>query len=179
MITAKLEGVSEFNRDMQKVIRRSNISTDIAIKKIAMDLLANILKAPPKGRHPVKTGRSRAAWYPSLVGLNKGLAGVKTKRNLSNFDFNKNVKGVSKVSEGKRKGEFVDKSKGLTRLNKYIEMINNVSYIIFLEYGWSAQAPFGMVRISMRKMRGKLPKELDDGYRREWNKLFWKTRTPK
>ncbi len=57
-------------------------------------------------------------------------------------------------------------------------MINNVDYIIFLEYGWSAQAPFGMVRISMRKIRGLLPKELDDSYRRDWNKIFWKTVTP-
>ena len=171
MVKVDLE-TKKFNRDMQKVIRQANIDTDLSIKKIGFDLLANILKAPPKGRHPVDTGRSRAAWHPSLIGLNKGLAGVKTKRNLSNFDFNKNVKDKNRVSDGKRKGEFVDKSRGFTRLNKYIEMINNVSYIIFLEYGWSAQAPFGMVRISMRKMRGKLPKELNDSFRRGWNKYF-------
>ena len=53
MITAKLEGTKEFNRDMNRFIRASNLSTDIAIKKIAFDLLGNILKAPPKGRHPV------------------------------------------------------------------------------------------------------------------------------
>ena len=58
---------------------------------------------------------------------------------------------------------------------KYVELINNVKYILFLEYGSSDQAPFGMVRISMRKLRGRLPKDLGDEFRKDWNRIVNKT----
>jgi hypothetical protein len=39
-------------------------------------------------------------------------------------------------------------------------ILNIVSYIVFLEFGWSKQAPKGMVRISMEEMRVKLVQAL-------------------
>jgi len=52
-----------------------------------------------------------------------------------------------------------------------VELINGVPYILFLEYGSSLQAPAGMVRISMRKMTGRMPKELNQEFLTEWNKF--------
>jgi len=37
---------------------------------------------------------------------------------------------------------------------------NDVEYVIYLEYGWSRQAPLGMVRISMAEMAAKVRKLL-------------------
>jgi len=105
----------------------------------------------------VDTGRARAAWYTSM----KGLAGQ--------FDFSSGVGDENKVAEGKKQGKFIDKTKN--RFNKYVELINAVKYILFLEFGSSQQAPGGMVRISMRKMRGKLPKSLGKEYKKDWNKI--------
>lgn len=107
----------------------------------------------------VDTGRARAGWYASAQGLGKSL------------DFSSGIKGDNKVSEGKKKGSYKEKLSGFS--NKYIEMINGVSYIIYLEYGWSKQAPTGMVRISMRQMRGKLAKNyLSPEFKANWNKYF-------
>jgi hypothetical protein len=106
------------------------------------------------GRHPVRTGRARAGWYPSVVGLG------------GNFDFSSGLKDDDDTARGKREGSFINKLKNSS--NKYVVLINSVRYIVYLEYGHSKQAPFGMVRISMRKMRGALPDMLDETFQKDW-----------
>lgn len=44
---------------------------------------------------------------------------------------------------------------------------NDVPYIVYLEYGWSKQAPKGMLRINLRRYR----KNLQDRIRRRLAKL--------
>lgn len=156
MITFELE-TTEFNRRVNSFLRRTNIPAGKAIKKIGFDLLSHILRPEPYNRHPVKTGRARAGWYASTSGLGK------------QFNFESGVREESRVSEGKTKGSFNDATK--SKLNPYIEMINGVDYIVWLEYGSSEQAPAGMVRVSMRKMRGALPKELDKELIKEFKKF--------
>lgn len=161
-----------FNRAVNRFAKKANVSTEVVIKKIAFDLLSLILTGlPPSsdvsipnassvtGKHPVDTGRARAGWFASVEGLGKSF----------NFDSGVNTDSNG-VSVGKKEGRFVDKTKA--RLNKWVELINIVKYIIFLEYGYSKQAPAGMVRISMRKMRGKMPKTLGKKFLKEWNKIF-------
>ena len=157
MITLDVE-TREFNKAIKKFMKKSDLSTTIILKEMAFDLLSWILTPPPHRKHPTDTGRARAAWYPSI----KGLGGQ--------FDLSKNVDPAnSQVSKGKREGEFKDSTKSV--VNKYIEMINGVHYIIYLEYGHSQAAPAGMVRISMRKMRGKMPKALNKEFLKQWNKI--------
>lgn len=147
----------EFNSWMREVITRNRVSTELGIKKVALDLLTNILEPEPYGRHPIDTGRSRAAWHPSMEGLD------------GKFNFESGIRSdKSKVSEGIQEGSFIDNTKGLTS-DKWVELINAVSYILFLEYGHSQSAPIGMVRISMRKMMGRLPAEINERFIRDWN----------
>ena len=164
----------KFNDALKKFIKRTDISAEKVIRKIAFDLLAGIISGLPKadkfsipdtggitGRHPVDTGRARAAWYPSVVGLG------------GTFDFSSRVKNEkSQVEKGKKEGGFKNNLKNVFG-EKYVELINGVPYILFLEYGHSAQAPAGMVRISMRKMTGKMPKALDEEFLNEWNKFYF------
>ena len=155
MIDAKMTmETQKFNSWLNKTIKSHNVSTGVAIKKIGFDLLENILRPEPYGRHPIDTGRSQAGWYASVKGLGK--------------DYN--FGSGPGVEQGKREGSFVDKT-GALFSNKYIEFINGVRYIVYLEYGHSEQAPAGMVRISMRKMTGKLPKEINDRFKKDWNKF--------
>jgi len=163
MITMKME-TAAFNKQLRAFMKKTNISTDKVIRKVALDLLSNILRPEPYGTHAVDTGRARAGWYMSAVGLG------------NKMDFTSRVKTTSKsgkgitlggVEQGKREGKFTAKLGPMT-LNKYVEMVNGVDYIVYLEYGWSKQSPFGMVRISMRKMRGVLPKELSKEYKKDW-----------
>jgi hypothetical protein len=142
----------EFNMHVQQFARKYPDRARIIIKKFALDLLARIVK-----RTPVDTGRARAAWYPSMValGLNVPLATEGTK--------------AAEIAKGKSEGSYKDRTKrpGLM----YIDLINGVRYIVYLEYGYSGQAPFGMVRISMRQMRGgKLPKDLGARMRKDWKR---------
>lgn len=146
----------KFNAALRKFMVKSKLSEDKIIRKVAFDLLSNMLQPEPYGKYPVLHGQSRAGWYASVQGLGK------------KFDFGKGLKADSKVEEGKSQGRFKSK---LTGSNKYVELINGVNHTIFLEYGHSAAAPMGFIRISMRKMRGKLPKELGKAYRDDWNAI--------
>ena len=161
----------KFNAAIKKFAAKSELSTEKVIRKIAFDLLAGILSGLPKangftipntagvtGRHPVLTGRARAAWYASVVGLG------------GNFNFDSGIKDKNEVSRGKKEGAFKNNLKSFIG-EKYVTLINSVPYILFLEYGSSQTAPSGMVRISMRKMTGRMPKELNQEFLTEWNKF--------
>jgi hypothetical protein len=85
-----------------------------------------------------------------------------------NFSEGKNIK-PNEVEKGKQEGDFKNNLKAMRM--KYVDLINGVNYIMPLEYGYSKQAPAGMVRISMMKMRKVLPDMLDAQFLHEWNKL--------
>jgi len=161
----------KFNAAIKKFAAKSELSTEKVIRKIAFDLLAGILSGLPKannftipntegitGRHPVLTGRARAAWHASVIGLG------------GNFNFSSGVKGLNEVARGKKEGTFKNNLKNFVG-EKYVIFINNVPYILFLEYGSSLSAPAGMVRISIRRMTGRMPKELNQEFINEWNKF--------
>uniref|UniRef100_A0A6M3LEC0 Putative tail protein n=1 Tax=viral metagenome TaxID=1070528 RepID=A0A6M3LEC0_9ZZZZ len=176
----KLE-TQEFNKALKKFMAKSDVDSGKVIKKIAFDLLGNIIGDLPtektfdldtralaearghpiSGRHPVDTGRARAGWYASI----KGLGG--------NFDFTKpgpeNNINSNKVALGQKEGDFIDNTKALSM--KYVDLINGVDYILYLEYGYSMQAPAGMVRIGMRSMYGVLPKVMGKQFLADWNQL--------
>ena len=161
----------KFNQAIKAFAAKSNLSTEKVIRKIAFDLLAGILSGLPEakgftipntrgitGRHPVDTGRARAAWYASIQGLG------------GNFDFDSGIKGKNAVAQGKKEGSFKNNLKSFVG-EKYVELINGVPYILFLEYGSSLTAPAGMVRISMRKMTGRMPKKLNQEFLAEWKRF--------
>ena len=81
----------------------------------------------------------------------------------------------SQVDQEKREGEFIEHL-GPEHRQKWVELVNGCPYIIFLEYGHSKlSAPYGIVRVSMRKMRGeeRLPWMLGKAYREAWNKFYF------
>ena len=149
-----------FNRHIHKFMAKSGLSIDIVLKKFAFDLLARIIK-----KNPVDTGRSRAAWYISfekLGNLSPDMLGMPKTSNERSYPEG--------VSTGRAEGSFVDHTTG--HLIKYVDIINGVDYIIYLEYGHSDQAPIGMVRLSMRELRkGVLPKEITQKIRQDWKML--------
>lgn len=155
MITCEME-MAKFNARLVKFMAASNIATDKILRKTAFDLLANIIRPYPNGTHPVDTGRARAGWYASMKGLG-----------LHNVNLSSGLKSNSKVSIGKREGKYKE-FMGLTKWDKGIEMINGVNYILYLEYGHSKQAPYGMVRISIRKMKYSYFKNMEAGLIEKW-----------
>jgi len=153
MFTLKVE-TERFNRSLKSFIRKSNLDSKIVLMRYAHDLLKKIME-----HNPVLHGRSRAAWYPSMKGL-----GVQ-------FDLEQKVEAPSETSKGRTEGEFKLLPAGPM---VWIELINACPYVIYLEYGHSAKAPHGMVRISMREMTGrKLPANMSQRYRKLWNQFHF------
>jgi hypothetical protein len=180
----------EFNKALKKFIKQSDIAAGKVVRKVAFDLLGTIIgglpgkgdfnlksekgtyRSGPKtynfknptrfitGRHPVDTGRARAGWHASMKGLQPTMA--------DRFNWSKGVKtkNAAAIEKGKGEGKFVDGSK---KRNPYVELINNVPYIINLEYGSSRQAPAGMIRIAMRSWRGALSEVMGNEFLAEWN----------
>jgi len=155
MITLDID-TSRLNYRVTKFIQQSGLSARVVIKKTGADLLRNIIRPEPYGRHPVWSGRARAGWYMSMKALNVtvGLEG--------------GLKAPSQVSLGKAEGGFIDR---LSDPNlPTITLINSVDYYIYLEYGYSKTAPYGMVRVSVRKMTYKFAKDLRAGILSNWKK---------
>jgi len=153
----------KFNDHMKKYIKKANVGFGLGLKKFAFDLVRRIVL-----KNPVDTGRSRGAWY---VGLEK-LGG-----NIGEIPFHgpggkgSDTYSTKEMARGKRVGGFKDRT-GIMHSQKWVEIINGVDYIIFLEYGSSRQSPYGMVRVSMRELRqAKLPQDLKEIAQKEWKKI--------
>ena len=105
------------------------------IKKIALDIVANLSRAPQEGGTPVDTGWARANWLATVSVSSKDVAG--TAENVS-----------AAVSE---------QQAGLGRLLAYrlaagpVFISNNVPYILRLNEGSSAQAPAGFVQKAIQE----------------------------
>ena len=154
MVTLEID-TSRLNYRIDKFIKQSGISAKTVIKKTGADLLRNILRPEPYGRHPVDSGRARAGWYLSMQGLN-------VRVNLDG-----GLKSKSQVSQGKSEGRFIDQLKDQNFPS--ITLINSVDYYIYLEYGHSKlSAPYGMVRVSVRKMTYRFAKDLRSGILSNW-----------
>lgn len=159
MFSTKVE-TRNFNKHIRKFLKDSNVSVELGLKKFAFDLLARIIK-----KTPVDTGRARGGWIYSAEKLMEGMAG-------KSFIASAKTSNYSSKSEddGKRLGGYSENFRGP---NKWIEIVNGVNYIIYLEYGYSGQAPFGMVRLSMREMRkGELPRDMSKDLQKSWNKFY-------
>lgn len=118
--------MSKFSLDISKFVEKATAAPDLVVRKVATDLLTNIVK-----RTPVDTGRARASW---IIGLNR-FEGP-TQYTATDKNGNRTVlQGMARLSDYKP-GDTV-----------YIG--SRLPYILPLEFGHSNQAPVGMVRISV------------------------------
>jgi len=146
------------NMHIAAIIASTRLDTKIVLKKTAFDILVEIFRT-----WPVRTGFSRAAW---TVGFQK-LGGIS----------NKSIKWKAPTelkhdaeSIGRSLGEYLEKLRGS---NQFISITNRVKYSIFLEYGHSGQAPYGSVRLALRKVSGAdVSKEWKKRVKRRWNAWY-------
>ena len=88
--------------------------------------------------------------------------------------FTSRLKSPSQVDIGKKEGSYEE---SLIGYNKGIVMANSVPYILYLEYGHSRlQAPYGMVRVSVRKLYYKLARDIATGMFSPSGYRSWGTR---
>jgi hypothetical protein len=124
--------VSNFALDIANFARKARINIDVAHRKICLDLLSSLIK-----KSPVDTGRFRGNWQVGYMRIN----------------------GATDSPDDKNGGAAI--GRGLSVLSSIsvggvVYLTNSLPYAIRLEYGWSKQAPNGMVRLTLIEHQSNL-----------------------
>lgn len=122
-----------FNKDLKRESKKvSRNQFRLMMMKIGMDALCGLVM-----RTPVRTGRARGGWQTTI--------NVPTDDEIERLDKN----GSATIADGMRVLEQMQRE-GIALA---VFFSNNVEYIVSLEEGGSAQAPDGMVAVTMAEIR--------------------------
>lgn len=146
----------QFHLSVAKFVKRAKVAPEIIVRKVAGEMLSEIVRRTPVGnpvlwKGPAPAGyvggRARASWG---VGLNRIDADARVT--ITDKDGRRTVaRGMAKLADYKP--------------DDTVWIASRLPYIERLEYGWSTQAPQGMVRLTvarwddfLRKAARELPK---------------------
>lgn len=124
-----------FAVDVSKFVEKAKKNPETVMRQVSIKLFSAIIKASP-----VDTGRFRMNWMASGSSPASG-----TSRGTDPSGANAIGAMVSTVS-------------GLPDWSEFT-MTNNLPYAQRLEYGWSQQAPQGMVRINVSRFQQLINEE--------------------
>lgn len=117
---------ARWSQDLQELANRTGLRMDTVIRKATFDLFRSVAL-----KSPVDTGRFRANWNVSYGAPD-----------LTTTESNNQARAVQQAQQA------------LTLpVGGVVSMSNGLPYARPLEYGWSKQAPYGMVRLSVLEYR--------------------------
>lgn len=114
-----------FSLDISRFVEKARVRIDLVVQKVTLDVFSAVILMSP-----VKTGRFRGNWIADTGNYRTNI--------LNNFDKSGN-ETINKVAAIVSRG----KSGGV------VYLVNNLPYAQRLEYGYSMQAPSGMVRTTI------------------------------
>lgn len=117
---------ARWSQDLQALAQRTGLQLDTVIQKATLDLFRSVAL-----KSPVDTGRFRANWNVSF-----GAANTSTTEATDSGRALREVQRVLSFPVG-----------------GVVHMSNGLPYARRLEYGYSKQAPYGMVRYSVLEYR--------------------------
>lgn len=120
--------MAAFSLQLAKFADKAGRNAETVIRKVAIDLLARFIL-----RSPVDTGRFRANWQVGLSAVGNRLDAT-------------DKAGTVTI----RTGEIIING---TPMGTSIWISNSLPYARRLEYGWSKQAPAGMVRVTLTEFQ--------------------------
>lgn len=123
--------------DWKKIESKIDRTLDQGIRATLLQVSTAIIKGTP-----VKTGRARGNWQASI---GRGATGEVS---------------VNSVRSGEAKAIAEVNQKASVAVGDLYYLTNNLPYIERLEYGWSKQAPGGMVRKNMQNFNRLLVKNI-------------------
>jgi hypothetical protein len=127
--------MSKFTLDIQAFVAKAKKNPETVMRSVSLKLFSAIIKASP-----VDTGRFRGNWQTTGVTPATGLiAGVDPTGN----------KAVNSAAT------FITNAPGWGTFT----LTNNLPYAERLEYGWSKQAPVGMVRVNIARFQQLINEE--------------------
>lgn len=118
-----------FTGDLERFSAETLAKLELATKKIALDVFANVINMSP-----VDTGRFKGNWQ-TAVGA--PVSGTIEALDPSGAVVTAKVAGVVETLE----------------VGDVIYMVNNLPYAERLEEGYSGQAPSGMVRLTVQRFQ--------------------------
>lgn len=116
---------AEFKKRFAALLQKVGDKADTVVRKTAFDILSSVVR-----RSPVDTGRFRGNWMTALQSIDTSTSGGEDRSGGSSLS-----RGLSVL------GQF--------KPGQTIYLTNSLPYARRLEYGWSGQAPQGMVRLSV------------------------------
>jgi hypothetical protein len=122
-----MSDVNRFTLDIQRFVNKTKNNLDLVVRRVAFDIFSRVIE-----KSPVDTGRFRANWQVAIGSIPGGI--------LEAFDKS----GVDTILR-------VQATVMNAKAGDVIYLVNNVHYSVRLEFGWSKQAPAGMVRTTLQE----------------------------
>ena len=123
---------ARFSLDISRFVTNTHLKLKDAVTGVTYGIAEQVIKTTP-----VRTGKARGNWILTMNAMSKAQTGVLDKTGEHSLDR------VAQALEAYELGKTRD-----------IFFTNTLPYIVMLEFGWSPQAPAGMVRLSLLKFRG-------------------------
>jgi hypothetical protein len=118
-----------FGSDVSKWTAKTEAKIETAIRKIAIDVFAEVIMMSP-----VDEGRFRGNWQVAIGSIPTGTLEIDDKEGTATLN--------------KAQAEALGLKAGQT-----IFLVNNLPYAEALEYGHSQQAPGGMIRLTVQRWK--------------------------
>lgn len=128
------------SQSIRVVVKSLEGFIDKVMKKLTLDIVANLVSAPDTGYGtPVDTGWARANWVPNIGTPKTTTEGTREAAEAGNVSSAGQQAGIASVVTGYRRDRGP------------IYISNNVPYILRLNEGSSRQAPKGFVQNAIAK----------------------------
>lgn len=118
-----------FANDVSKWTAKTQAKIETAIRKIAIDVFAEVIMMSP-----VDTGRFRGNWQVAIGSVPTGTLEIDDKT------------GTATLSRAQATAMGLEAGQS-------IFLVNNLPYAMALEYGLSQQAPGGMIRLTVQRWK--------------------------
>ncbi len=122
----------------------------LVVKKIALDIHANLIDKPENGGTPIDTGYARSNWIPRIGKPFEGTVGQRPVK-----DYNARAIGgsgtVGEIDTATQEAGRQEVASGFRIEMGPVTITNNVEYIGHLNDGSSKQAPRGFVQRAILK----------------------------
>lgn len=125
---------AKFRRDFAAVLRKAGEKADTVVRSSALAMGTSLVQ-----KSPVDTGRFKGNWM-----YGAGVPNVRT-------DGAADRSGGSSITR-------IQTGLSAWKAGQTIYLANSLPYAKRLEYGWSQQAPSGMVRLTVMEWRQKVAK---------------------
>lgn len=143
-----------FALDLSRFCEKAKANAELVVKKIAIDMLGKVVDRSPVGNPELWADPSAGAGY--VGGRFRG-----------NWQVSFDLPAAGETGQIDKSGRQT-KQTGSAIIQTYstgigsIYLMNNVPYARRLEYGWSGQAPQGVVRVTVAEFDAFVRKAVEE-----------------